>query len=225
MIRSSLIGAAALAASASAAVEHLSMDALPSAHGWSFVASNVARTEGQTASVVGGMLAFDTMGSGHQPGGSSIHYTKTISPNWSQSWFIEARVRLDAFESFSNFHGVYFGAAPLWVGLSPTRLTFPDLTFVTHSPGAAFHTYRFEVQTSQAWTFYVDNVAVKTGVASTGSGTLGLRLGDGTGGSNGAATYDYFTFAQPIPAPAGACAIAGFAAAGAARRRRSPSRH
>lgn len=205
------------APSAFATTEFLSMDSLPSANGWTFAATNVVRTEAATASLSGGTMTFNTMGSGHQPGGSGIAYSKTIAPDWSQSWFIEARVRLDAYESFSNFHGVYFGSAPLWVGVSPTRLTFPDLSFVTYTPGAVFHTYRFEVQTTEAWTFYADNVPLKTGTLGVGSGTLGLRIGDGTGGSNGAATYDYYHFAQPIPAPA--IGVAALMLAVAARRR------
>lgn len=200
-------------------VEHLSMDSLPSSLGWSFSATGVSRSEAATASLGGGLMTFDTMGSGNQPGGSSIFYSKTISPDWSQSYFMEARVRLNSFESFSNFIGVFFGAAPLWVGISPTRLTFPDSSFVSFSPGSAFHTYRFEVQASHAWTFYVDESPVKSGTATVFSGNLGLRLGDGSGGSNGSATYDWYTFSQPIPAP-GALSVAGLIGAGAIRRRR-----
>jgi hypothetical protein len=164
-------------------------------------------------------MTFNSMGTGNQPGGSSIFYSKTIAPDWAQSWFIEARVRLDSFESFSNFHGVFFGAQLLWVGLSPTRLTFPDLSFVNYSPGSEFHTFRFEVQTSEAWTFYVDNVPMKSGTLGVGSGTLGLRIGDGSGGSNGSATYDYYHFGQPIPAPATSLACAALVAISARRRR------
>jgi hypothetical protein len=203
---------------ATAATEHLSMDTIPSALGWSFGATGVTRTEASTVSLLGGQLTFDTMGSGHQPGGSGIFYSKTISPDWTQSYFIEARVRLNSFESFSNFHGVYFGAAPLWVGVSPTRLTFPDLSFVNFSPGGDFHTYRFEVQASHAWTFFVDDAPVKSGTATVFSGNLGLRLGDGTGGSNGSATYDWYTFDQPIPTP-GVLTLAGIAALASRRRR------
>ncbi len=200
------------------ATEHLSMNTIPSAQGWTFSATGVSRTEAATVSLAGGELTFNTMGSGHQPGGSSIFYSKTISPDWSQSYDMEARVRLNAFESFSNFIGVYFGAAPLWVGISPTRLTFPDLSFVNFSPGSSFHTYRFEVQTSHSWTFYVDDAPVKSGTATVFSGNLGLRLGDGSGGSNGSATYDWYTFGQPIPTP-GALTIAGIAAFAGRRRR------
>lgn len=202
------IASGALAPSAAATTEFLSMDSLPSANGWTFGATGVSRTELATASLSGGLMTFNTMGSGHQPGGSSILYSKTITPDWSQSWFIEASVRLNAFESFSNFHGTFLGCAPLWVGVSPTRLTFPDLSFVSYSPGSAFHTYRFEVQTSEAWTFYADNVPLKTGTLGVGSGSLGLRIGDGTGGSNGSATYDYYRFGQPIPAPGAVMVLA-----------------
>lgn len=218
------IACVALAAAATQAwgvVENLNMNALPSTQGWSFVTAGVVRSEAATASLSGGTLTFDTMGSGNQPGGSSIRYTKTISPDWSQSWYVQATVRLNAFESFSNFHGVYFGCNPIWVGISPTRLTFPDLSFVPFSPGSAFHSYRFEVQTNDAWAFYVDDVPVKTGITNAGSGTLALTLGDGTGGSNGSATYSAFRFDQPIPAPGAAIPLAAMLAI--VRRRRAAS--
>ncbi|QQS10041.1 MAG: hypothetical protein IPK69_05315 [Phycisphaerales bacterium] len=213
--------ALAIAPHALATTEFLSMDSLPGASGWTYQTSGVTRPEGVTASVSGGVLTFNTMGSGHQPGGSSIFYGKTITPDWTQSWLIEADVRLNAFESFSNFHGVYFGASVLWVGVSPTRLTFPDLTFVAYAPGTNFHTYRFEVQTNEAWTFYADNVPLKTGVLGVGSGPLALRIGDGTGGSNGSASYDAYRFAQPIPAPGwGVVGLVGYSGFTTTRRRR-----
>lgn len=208
------------ASPALAAVETLNMSTLPSAQGWSFVTAGVTRTEAATASLSGGLLTFDTMGSGHQPSGSGIKYAKTISPNWSQSWYIEAAVRLNAYESFSNFVGVYFGSDPIWVAISPTRLTFSDLSFVSFSPGTSFHSYRFEVQTSDAWTFFVDDTPVKSGVTNAGSGTLALALGDGTGGSNGSATYASYQFAQPIPAPGAAACLAGLLVFGSRRARR-----
>jgi hypothetical protein len=214
------LAVAALAGAPGPAFEHLDMSSLPSSSGWTFVATNVSRTEAATASVAGGLMTFNTMGSGNQPGGSSILYSKSISPDWSMSWFIEASLRLNAFESFSNHHGVYFGSGPLWVGVAPDRLVFPDLSTVAFAPGSAFHTYRFEVQASRAWTFFVDDTPMKTGTTAVLSGALALRMGDGTGGSNGSATYDYYTFDQPIPAP-GSALVAGIliGSAGARRRR------
>lgn len=220
LTRTAILTIAAAASPALATIETINTNALPSTQGWSFVTAGVTRTEAATASVSGGLLTFNTMGSGNQPSGSSIRYTKTISPDWAQSWYIQADVRLNAFESFSNFHGVYFGSSPIWVGISPSRLTFPDLSFVSYTPGTSFHSYRFEVQTNDAWTFYVDNAPVKSGVTNAGSTTLALVLGDGTGGSNGSATYASYEFGQPIPAPAPALAIP-LAALALTRRRRA----
>lgn len=232
------------ATSATAGTVVLGFNSLPSAQGWTYVATGAARSNPDTRffSPTGTSLRQDTIGIDTSAAGGN-YYVRPVTMQPSGDFSLRVSASVTAFEGQGNARraaaaatnpfGFSFG---VWTpggysvfGIAGAQFAYigPDLTpvYVDFPAGfdlAATNEYLLTRAGSNV-TFSINGVTTLTG-STAGTGNLGsyLLLGDGTGFANARGSYSAFEFVSgPVPEPASwLLMIGGVALVGGAMRRR-----
>ncbi len=215
----SLAGLAALgaAASASAAALDVSLNfaSLPSAQGFSYVASgaHAGVAEATVFSVSGGTLTQNTIGQYLGTSGAGLYYQRAngITTTEAKQIRVTARALQAAGSSvFPNGEGGFcflfaHGSVQYGFMLTPTRIGYLQSSWVllpATYDNTQFHDYIFDWSPGGSWRIYRDGVQISTG---SGGGSLAVNrilIGDGTGGANARGEVSAYRFVQDLATPA-----------------------
>lgn len=190
----------------------LTFGSLPSAQGFTFVASgsHASVAEAAVFSADGTMLRQDTMGLALGTTGGGLYYQRLNGITTTETKRIFVRARCLAQElspSVTTGQGGFLfgfanGSAQYGFSITTTKLhvlqggTFTALAPVFDNTG--FHDYVFEWAPGGTWQLYRDAVLVTSG---SGGGSLAanrILFGDGTGGANARGDIAAFRFTQDL---------------------------
>jgi hypothetical protein len=216
LLRSLFVAALlALPAAAQAANVELTFSTLPSAQGWSYVASGNSVAESAIFSVAGGTtLHQDSRGVGLAPSGSNRYHFPGVE---LLPFTLTVRARLIA-EEFNNSNhfgfafGGFTGTQSFGFGLGGNATSGGQLSFQSAVIGGStiaadafnFHTYEMRGTPGAAnYDFYIDGTFIQSVPFRAVVFDNVLFLGDATGGQNAAGDVTQFSFTQAalIPEP------------------------
>lgn len=182
-----------LSASASAQIVTVGLDGTvhPTSAGWTYFALGNGLTGTQAFTVANGNIEQHTLGAGYAGQGSNYCYKDIVVPHPS-AWILRARVRIQASEIWSFPFGAYIGFGATGLGIMSNVIAPLNGGWTTLAlTGTEWHDYRIEAAACGRWTVFVDDQPVYAGVGANTQGTLALAFGDGTGGANADALYDF----------------------------------
>lgn len=217
--RLSLVGVAVLgaAAAASAAALDVSLNfaSLPSAQGFSYVATgaHAGVAEGNVFSVGGGMLSQNTIGQYLGTTGAGLFYQRVngITTTEAKQIRVTARCLQAAGSSvFPNGEGGFcflfaHGSVQYGFMLTPSRIGYLQSSWAllpATYDNTQFHDYIFDWSPGGSWRIYRDGVQIASG---SGGGSLAanrILIGDGTGGANARGDISAYRFVQDLATPA-----------------------
>lgn len=154
------------------------------------VVGNTAPAE-QVFTLKRGIIYQQTMGLGYAGQGSNAWTKNFYIPNLSP-WVLRFRVRVTQSEQWSFPFGSYVAFGNSGLALMANQI-YPYGSFGSNwlFDSTQWHDYRLESTACGQWAFYIDNALFTSGVGSWTNGNLLLAFGDGTGGANANAEYDY----------------------------------
>jgi hypothetical protein len=190
----------------------LGFSSLPSAQGWTYVAtgSHAGVLESSVFSVGGGVLFQNTMGQSNGVSGGGLFYQIAGGVTTTETKQIIVRARcLEAQSSAgapSGEGGFYFffahGSVQYGFGLTPTRI-FKLQSSTVLIPGTydntQFHNYVFDWSPPGNFTLYRDGVPIHTGSGGFSLAVNRIAFGDGTGGANARGEIMEYRFIQDHP--------------------------
>ena len=208
--------AGASGASAAALDVNLNFASLPSAQGFTYIAtgSHAGVLEGNVFSVSGGTLLQDTMGEALGTTGGGLFYQMTGGITATDTKQIHARARCLQAEGSSVFPagqgGFVFGFATGSVqfdfGITPTKIYYlqgsSQVLLAGTYDNTQFHDYLFDFTPPSTIRIYRDGTLVHSG---TGGGALAVNrwfFGDATGGANARGEVASLRFIQDVATPA-----------------------
>lgn len=160
--------------------------------GWGYTAIGNGLSATAVFSVVDGTIQQNTLGAGYAGQGTNHCYTNIVVPHPS-AWVVRARVRVMATETWTLPFGAYVAFGNTGFGLmtnSVSPLNAGWWTSLAHD-GTAWHDYRLEAAACGRWTLSIDGTEVFSSTGAATQGTLQFAFGDGTGGANAQAQYDF----------------------------------
>ncbi|MBL8763146.1 MAG: hypothetical protein JNM07_02620 [Phycisphaerae bacterium] len=216
------------------------MTTLPSGvSGWSYSNFSHLGNEATAYTASGGVLFQNTMGL-YNGGAGSDCYIKTVAPDQTLDWVLEARVRVldweitDAAGGNERFAAGFYATPVSQMGVYPSyidpvsgasrpegAIDHADNNLYGAATVAQWHTYKVcGSATTGARTLYIDGIVMATDFGPLLPPTVDLLVGDLTGRGNARAEWDYYHFYQVVPAPSGITIVAAAGWFGLARRRR-----
>lgn len=138
-----------------------------------------------------GAIRQNTLGVGYAGQGGNA-FTLPVSLPQPSAWTLRTRVKVLTSEQWSFPFGAYVAFGNSGVALMSNLLS-PFAGGWTSYPFDAtqWHEYRLDVAACGRWTFFVDDVYLTSGLGAHTSGTPLIAFGDGTGGANADALYDF----------------------------------
>jgi hypothetical protein len=178
-------------ATAQVLVEELDGSVFPSEAGWTYLVLGNGATAEQAFSLGRGTILQSTVGLGYAGQGSN-YWRKIIEVPNPSSWVLEARVRVSSSEIWSFPFGSYVAFGPFGVALMSNSLSpFYGGWYTISFDATQWHTYRMESTACGNWALFVDGSLITYGNGAQTSGQIELQFGDGTGGANANAEYDF----------------------------------
>jgi len=212
-----LAAACAIVALPSAAIAapmdvQLGFSSLPSAQGWTYIAtgSHAGVIESSVFSVGGGVLVQNTLGQSNGISGGGLFYQRTGGITTTETKQIIVRARCLGVQGSTGAPqsegGFYFffahGSVQYGFGLTPTRI-FKLQSVTTLIPGTydntQFHNYVFDWSPPGNFTIYRDGVPIHSGSGGFSLAVNRIALGDGTGGANALGEIMEYRFIQDHP--------------------------
>jgi hypothetical protein len=190
---------------------NLNLAALPSAQGFTYVASgaDAGTPEAGVFSVAGGVLTQNTIGRALGGAGASIYYVRAGGLSTTETKQIRFRARCTAAAGST-------GAGGMMVGFSNGSLAFelsitPTQVFTLNGGGRAaapgafdntqFHDYVFDWSPPSSYRVYRDGVLIDTRSGGFGSAANQILIGDSTGGANASGQFASIQFVQDLTTP------------------------
>ncbi len=193
----------------------LSFGSLPSAQGWTYVATgaHAGVAEATVFSVGGGLLSQNTIGQYLGTNGAGLYYHRPngITTTEAKQIRVTARCLQAAGSSvFPNGEGGFcflfaHGSTQYGFMLTPTRIGYLQSSWAllpATYDNTQFHDTIFDWSPGGAWRIYRDGVQIATG---SGGGALAanrILFGDGTGGANARGDISAYRFVQDLATPA-----------------------
>jgi hypothetical protein len=193
----------------------LGFTSLPSAQGFSYVATgaHAGVAEGSVFAVGGGLLDQNTIGQYAGTSGAGLFYQRSGGITTTEVKQLSARVRCLQVQGSTVYPlgqgGLFFGFATGSVQygftLTPTRIgLLQGSGYTMLAPtydNTQFHDYVFEYLSATDLRLYRDGVLI--GTTTTGGALVANRIlfGDATGGANAHAEIAAFRFVQDLATP------------------------
>jgi len=211
LLRGLLLAALLASPASSAPIDVLlSFGTLPSAQGWSYVASgaHAGVLESSIFSVGGGVLTQDSMGQSNGVSGGSILYQITGGITTTETKQIRVRARCLEAEGSANAPsaegGFYFffshGSIQYGFGLTPTRifkLQPAGTTLITGTfDNTQFHDWVFDWAPGGSFAISRDGSVIHNGSGGFSVAVNRIAFGDGTGGANAHGEITSYRFLQ-----------------------------
>lgn len=188
-----LVAATLFGASSHAELQVHSLDGtvLPSKQGWTYGALGNALTESEAFSLAKGSIKQSTLGSGFAGQGGNW-YSRSVTLPQASAWTLRARVRIIESEQWTFPFASYVSFGNCGVALVSNLVSPFAGGWTSFAMDATqWHEYRIEVLACGRWTFFVDGQYLAEGLGAATQGTLEINFGDGTGGANANALYDF----------------------------------
>ncbi len=163
----------------------------PADAGWTYLAVNSGLSAQQAFSLNDGIIQQRTLGQGYAGQGANAFFKDIVVPHAS-AWTLRARVRVIASEIWSFPFGCYIGFGGTGVALMQNSVSPYSGGWWTYAHDSTqWHDYRVETASCGRWTFFIDDQVFLEGSGAATQGTLQFVFGDGTGGANADADFDY----------------------------------